>query len=108
MTPKNIQVIHRTFAIVWNDSREDYFDLEKLRRACPCAGCQGEGNVLTPHDRHRKTTRRRALNYRDGNTSAGMAFNPGGRTVMPLESIHMPISGNWNPPSDLRNGALTP
>jgi len=46
MTPKNIQVIQRTFAIVWNDSREDYFDLEKLRRACPCATCQGEGNVL--------------------------------------------------------------
>ena len=47
MTPKNIQVIHRTFAIVWSDNREDYFDLEKLRRACPCAGCQGEANVLT-------------------------------------------------------------
>ena len=46
MTPKNIQVIQRTFAIVWNDSREDYFDLEVLRRACPCATCQGEGNVL--------------------------------------------------------------
>lgn len=48
MTPKNIQVIHRTFAIVWDDGREDYFELENLRRACPCAGCRGEANVLSP------------------------------------------------------------
>ncbi|MEI8313947.1 MAG: DUF971 domain-containing protein [Verrucomicrobiota bacterium] len=46
MQPKNIQVINRTLAVVWNDKREDYFDLEALRRACPCAGCCGEGNVL--------------------------------------------------------------
>ena len=46
MTPKNIQVIHRTFAIVWDDGREDYFELENLRRACPCATCCGEANVL--------------------------------------------------------------
>ena len=46
MSPKNIQVINQTFAIVWVDNREDYFDLEVLRRACPCAGCRGEANVL--------------------------------------------------------------
>ncbi len=48
MTPRNIQVINRTFALVWDDNREDYFDLEALRRACPCAACRGEANVLTP------------------------------------------------------------
>ena len=47
MLPKNIQVINRTLALVWADKREDYFDLETLRRACPCAACRGEANVLT-------------------------------------------------------------
>jgi DUF971 family protein len=44
--PTNIQQIGNELAIQWNDNSESYFDLEKLRRACPCAACGGEPDVL--------------------------------------------------------------
>jgi DUF971 family protein len=47
------EVIGPELAIVWQDGRESYFQLEKLRRYCPCAACGGEpdvlGNVERPH-----------------------------------------------------------
>jgi DUF971 family protein len=33
-------------AIKWDDGSEDYISLEKLRRACPCAGCKGETDIM--------------------------------------------------------------
>ena len=30
----------------WQDGTEDFIALEKLRRACPCAGCKGERDVM--------------------------------------------------------------
>jgi DUF971 family protein len=44
--PKDILLVGSDLAIVWGDGREDYFPLEKLRRACPCAGCKGEKDIL--------------------------------------------------------------
>ena len=38
-------------AIRWNDGGESYLELETLRRACPCAGCQGEPDALGYIDR---------------------------------------------------------
>jgi len=29
-----------------DDGQESYIDFEKLRRACPCALCKGEANVM--------------------------------------------------------------
>ena len=46
LEPTNIQQIGRELAISWNDGRESYLELEFLRRACPCAGCGGEPDVL--------------------------------------------------------------
>lgn len=46
MAPEQIQVIGDELAIRWNDSSETYLPLEFLRRACPCAGCGGEPDVL--------------------------------------------------------------
>jgi len=47
------EVIGNELAIAWSDGRESYIELEKLRRACPCAGCHGEpdvmGEVHRPH-----------------------------------------------------------
>ena len=47
------EVIGNELALVWSDGKESYIDLEKLRRACPCAGCGGEpdvmGEVQRPH-----------------------------------------------------------
>jgi len=46
LEPVNIQQIGNELAIAWNDGTESYFELEMLRRACPCAACGGEPDVL--------------------------------------------------------------
>jgi DUF971 family protein len=52
LTATNIQMIGRELAISWNDGTESFLELEGLRRACPCAACGGEpdvlGNVVRP------------------------------------------------------------
>jgi DUF971 family protein len=53
LEPVNIQKIGDELAISWNDGMESFIKLETLRRACPCAGCGGEpdvlGNITRPH-----------------------------------------------------------
>jgi DUF971 family protein len=46
LEPINIQQIGNELAIQWNDETESYLGLEMLRRACPCAACGGEPDVL--------------------------------------------------------------
>jgi DUF971 family protein len=46
MRPLDIQPIGSELAIKWDDGRENFIPLEVLRRRCPCAGCQGETDVL--------------------------------------------------------------
>ena len=46
MRAVDIQHIGSELAIRWDDGTEDFFLLEKLRRACPCAGCHGEMDIL--------------------------------------------------------------
>jgi len=46
LEPTNIQQIGHELAIQWNDGTESYLDLQLLRRACPCAACGGEPDVL--------------------------------------------------------------
>jgi len=46
MHPQDIQVIGTELAIKWDNGRESFIALEKLRRACPCAGCKGEVDAL--------------------------------------------------------------
>jgi DUF971 family protein len=46
LEPKNIQLIGDELAIHWSDGMESYLPLEFLRRACPCAACGGEPDVL--------------------------------------------------------------
>lgn len=46
MKPRNIQQINDELAIQWEDGHESYFKLETLRRACPCAQCGGEKDIL--------------------------------------------------------------
>jgi DUF971 family protein len=43
---KNVQLIGEELALSWNDGAESYLPLERLRRACPCASCGGEPDVL--------------------------------------------------------------
>jgi DUF971 family protein len=46
MRPIDLQTIGDELAIKWDDGSETYVRLETLRRACPCAGCKGELDVM--------------------------------------------------------------
>ena len=46
MQPDDIQQIGDELAIRWPDGGESFIPLENLRRACPCAGCQGETDIM--------------------------------------------------------------
>jgi DUF971 family protein len=46
MRPADLQQIGGELAIKWPDGGESFIPLEKLRRACPCAGCQGETDIM--------------------------------------------------------------
>ena len=46
MAPKDIQVVGDELAVKWADGTESFIRLERLRNACPCAGCKGETDVM--------------------------------------------------------------
>src|SRR5437899_8283508 len=46
MRPVDIQQIGGDLAVKWDDGSESFIALEKLRRHCPCAGCQGERDIM--------------------------------------------------------------
>lgn len=46
MRPVDIQPIGDELAIKWDNGEESFLRLETLRRHCPCAGCQGEVDVM--------------------------------------------------------------
>src|SRR4051794_27596653 len=46
MRPLDIQQIGGELAIKWEDGRESFIPLAKLRRFCPCAGCRGEVDIM--------------------------------------------------------------
>ena len=46
MRPVDIQQIGDELAVKWEDGGEDFIRLEVLRRACPCAGCKGEVDIM--------------------------------------------------------------
>ena len=43
---ENSAVAGDELALAWNDGEESYLRMEQLRRACPCASCQGEPDAL--------------------------------------------------------------
>ncbi len=44
--PQDLQQIGTELAIKWDDGTEQFIALEALRRACPCAGCNGERDIM--------------------------------------------------------------
>ena len=76
IAPVNIQVIGNDLAIAWNDGGETYLSLELLRRACPCAACGGEpdvmGNVLRPE----VTYTSKSFEMKSHQLIGGYAFQP--------------------------------
>jgi DUF971 family protein len=46
MRPVDLQIIGQELAVKWDDGSESFVPLDRLRRACPCAGCKGEMDVF--------------------------------------------------------------
>lgn len=46
LTLTNAAIIGAEIALAWSDGSETYLAVEGLRRACPCAACQGEPDAL--------------------------------------------------------------
>lgn len=46
MRPLDVQIIGNELAVKWEDGGESFIPLETLRRACPCAGCKGEMDIM--------------------------------------------------------------
>jgi DUF971 family protein len=77
MKPVDIQQIGAELAIKWDDGVESFIPLEKLRRTCPCAGCQGEtdimGNIYKNPDKALTTS---AFTLKRIGTVGGYALQP--------------------------------
>jgi len=46
LTLANIATFGDELAIAWEDGVENYYPLEAVRKACPCASCQGEPDAM--------------------------------------------------------------
>ena len=77
MRPADIQPIGDELAIKWADGTESYVPLEFLRRCCPCAGCQGERDVMgTVHRGPEHPLSAAAFQLRHIGTVGGYAIQP--------------------------------
>lgn len=74
--PLDIQQIGNELAIRWNDGSESYFLFEFLRRACPCASCGGEPDVLGHLDRPTVTYSERSFELSGFDFVGGYALQP--------------------------------
>ena len=76
LIPTNIQQIGDELAIVWNDGVESYLPFETLRRACPCAACGGEPDVLGYVDRPEVTYTPQSFVLQSWQIVGGYALQP--------------------------------
>jgi DUF971 family protein len=74
--PKNIEVVNNILAIAWDDGRESFFDFETLRRACPCASCKGETNVMVEYKPKPQTFTPASFELRGWQYVGGYAIQP--------------------------------
>ena len=77
MRPLDIQPIGQELAIKWEDGSESFIPLEIVRRTCPCAGCQGEVDVLGQlHKAPAKPLSPKAFELQRIQTVGGYAIQP--------------------------------
>lgn len=74
--PKNLQLIGQDLAIEWNDGQESYVKLDLLRRACPCASCGGEPDVLGNISRPNVSYTAQCFELRGWELVGGYALQP--------------------------------
>ncbi len=76
LQPTRVEVIGQELAVAWNDGRESFIPLEKLRRACPCAACGGEPDVMGNVDRPHVSYGPHSFELRDFRFVGGYALQP--------------------------------
>jgi DUF971 family protein len=76
LQPSRVEVIGQELAVAWNDGRESFIPLEKLRRACPCAACGGEPDVMGNVDRPHVSYGPHSFELRDFRFVGGYALQP--------------------------------
>ncbi len=76
LQPARVEVIGLELAVAWNDGRESFIPLEKLRRACPCAACGGEPDVMGNVDRPHVSYGPHSFELRDFRFVGGYALQP--------------------------------
>ncbi len=76
LEPSNVQLIGSELAIQWKGGDESYVLLERLRRACPCASCGGEPDVLGNVVRPEVTYTARSFELRGWVLVGGYALQP--------------------------------
>jgi len=74
--PKTVEVVNNILAIAWDDGHESYLDLEALRRACPCAMCKGETNVMVEYKPPPQTLTPSSFQLRGWQYVGGYAIQP--------------------------------
>jgi len=74
--PLDVQQIGNELAIRWNDGSESYLLFGFLRRACPCATCGGEPDVLGHVDRPTVTYSEQSFELSGFNFVGGYALQP--------------------------------
>jgi DUF971 family protein len=76
LEPRNIQLIGSELGIQWSDDVESYLSLDRLRRACPCASCGGEPDVLGNLVRPNVSYTDRSFELRGWQLVGGYAIQP--------------------------------
>ena len=76
LLPTSIQHIGEELAISWNDGSETFLRLADLRRACPCAACGGEPDVLGNIERPEVTYTPASFELRGYQLVGGYALQP--------------------------------
>jgi len=74
--PTRVDVIGEELAIAWSDGQESFIALETLRRACPCATCGGEPDVMGQIQRPRVGYGPRSFELRGFRYVGGYALQP--------------------------------
>ncbi len=74
--PARVDVIGQELALAWSDGGESFIPLEALRRACPCAACKGEPDVLGRGENPRVSYGPQSFELRGFKFVGGYAFQP--------------------------------
>ena len=72
----NAQLIGNELALRWSDGVESYLTLPTLRRACPCASCGGEPDVLGNISRPSVRYSEQSFELHGWDTVGGYAIQP--------------------------------